>query len=154
MFSHFFTVIRSCLILIRSRAICLRFWSDCLWHMFVLKNRPHTFTCSVLCDPIEIKWVRTYTWSYVVAVTLWRVRVCVDSRQWVERVPVCYIHTLREIHAHARDASRLPYLARGSFFSFLFFPHWVVSLWYSQSGGQADESFAIYAPELQTCTLE
>ena len=61
--------------------------------------------------------------SYVVAVTLWRVRVCVDSRQWVERVLACYIHTLREIHAHARDASRLPYLARGSFFFFFsFFP--------------------------------
>ena len=60
--------------------------------------------------------------SYVVAVTLWRVRVCVDSRQWVERVLACYIHTLREIHAHARDVSRLPYLARGNFFSFFFFP--------------------------------
>ena len=154
MFSHFSTVFRSCLFLIRSRAIYLRFWSDCLWYMSVHKNRPHTFTCSVLCDPIEIKWVHTYVWSYVVAVTLWRVRVCVDNRQWMEIVLACYIHTLREIHAHARDASRLPYLARGSFFSFLFSPHWVVSLWYSQSGGQAGESFAIYAPELQTCILE
>ena len=54
MFSHFYTVIRSCLFLIRSGAICLRFWSYCLWHMSVHKNRPHTFTCSVLCDPIEI----------------------------------------------------------------------------------------------------
>ena len=63
----------------------------------------------------------TYVGSYVVAVTLWRVRVCVDSRQWVEIVLACYIHTLREIHAHARDASRLPYLARGSFF-LSFFP--------------------------------
>ena len=64
----------------------------------------------------------TYVGSYVVAVTLWRVRVCVDSRQWMEIVLACYIHTLREINAHARDAPRLPYLARGSFFSFLFSP--------------------------------
>ena len=64
----------------------------------------------------------TYVRSYVVAVTHWRVRVCVDSRQWVEIVLACYIHTLREIHAHARDASRLPYFARGSFFSSFFSP--------------------------------
>ena len=63
----------------------------------------------------------TYVGSYVVAVTLWRVRVCVDSRQWMEIVLACYIHTLREIHAHARDVSRLPYLAQGNFF-LSFFP--------------------------------
>ena len=80
--------------------------------------------------PLIVGAHSTYARSYVDAVTLWRVRVCVDSRQWMEIVLACYIHTLREIHAHARDASRLPYLARGSFFSFLFFPHSVVSLWY------------------------
>ena len=57
----------------------------------------------------------TYVGSYVVAVTLWRVRVCVDSRQWVEIVLACYIHTLREIHAHARDAPRLPYPLAAAF---------------------------------------
>ena len=92
----------------------------------------------------------TYAWSYVVAVTLWRVRVCVDSRQWMERVLVCYIHNLREIHAHDRDAPRLPYLARGSFF----FSTLGSVPWYNQHGGHAGESFAIYAPELQTCILE
>ena len=91
----------------------------------------------------------TYVGSYVVAVTHWRVRVCVDSRQWVERVLVWYIHTLREIYAHARDAPRLPYPRVAAFFFFLYC---VVSLWYSQRGGHAGESFAMYAPELQTCT--
>ena len=93
----------------------------------------------------------TYVGSYVVAVTLWRVRVCVDSGQWMEIVLVWYIHTLREIYPHARDASRLPYLARGSFF---FFSSTLGSVPLVQSGGQAGESFAIYEPELQTCTLE
>ena len=121
MFSHFSTVIRSCLFLIRSRAICLRFRSHCHWYMSVHKNRPHSFTCSVLCDPIEIKWVHTYVWSYVVAVTLWRVRVCVDSRQWMEIVLACYIHILRE-YTHMLGMHQGYRISRGSFFSFLFLP--------------------------------